>query len=77
MILKKLYKYCILIVNLKKKKILAKPDEFLHLFVVNNDQLEKYLLFLKSLKNIPNERVIINRLLEYYLEKYAEYYNKN
>lgn len=54
-----------------------KPDEFLHLFVVNNDHLEKFLVFLKQLKNLPNEKTIFHRLFEYHLEDYADYYNRN
>lgn len=57
--------------------LFPKPDEFLHLFVVNNDHLEKFLNFLKNLKNLPNEKAIFHRLFEYYLEDYADYYNKN
>lgn len=57
--------------------LFPKPDEFLHLFVVNNDHLEKFLNFLKNLKNLPNEKAIFHRLFEYYLEDYVDYYNKN
>jgi hypothetical protein len=49
----------------------SKPDEFLHLFVVNNEYLENYLVFLiKDCKNLPNEKTIFHRFFEYYLEKY-------
>jgi hypothetical protein len=59
----------------------SKPDEFLHLFVVNNEYLENYLVFLikkckvitileNILKNLPNEKAIFHRFFEFYLEKY-------
>ena len=54
-----------------------KPDEFLHLFVVNNEHLAKYLNFLKNLKSLPNEKAILHRLFEYYLEDYFTYYVTN
>lgn len=51
---------------------LRKPDEYLHLFVVNSIHLEKYLLFLRDLPNIPNVKAIFHRLFEFYLEQYHQ-----
>lgn len=53
----------------------GKPDEFLHLFVVNSEYLENYLVFLiKNCKNLPNEKAIFHRYFEYHLEKYQQFY---
>lgn len=49
-----------------------KPDEFLRLFLVNNDDLENFLNFLLRVQKLPNEQVIFHRLFEFYLEKILE-----
>ena len=55
--------------------IFPKPDDFLHIFVDDKEHLKKYLDFLKNQK-IPNEKIIIHRLFEYYLQEYKERYNQ-
>ncbi|CAK82335.1 unnamed protein product (macronuclear) [Paramecium tetraurelia] len=53
----------------------GKPDEFLHLFVVNDEYLESYLKFLiENCKTLPNEKAIFHRYFEYHLEKYQLFY---
>jgi len=60
-----------------------RPDEFFHFFVVQNNYLEDYLDFLrnnKALLNEKNEKLvypIFHKMFEYYLEQYADYFNKN
>jgi hypothetical protein len=49
-----------------------KPDEFLRLFLVNNDDLENFLNFLLKVQKLPNEQVIYHRLFEFYLEMILE-----
>ena len=49
-----------------------KPDEFLRLFLINNDDLENFLNFLLKIHKLPNEQVIYHRLFEFYLEKILE-----
>lgn len=49
------------------------PEEFLHLFVSNNEYLKLYLEYLTAnIPNLPNEKTIFHRLFEFYLEQYHE-----
>eukprot|EP01017_Pseudomicrothorax_dubius_P039869 TRINITY_DN6172_c0_g1_i1.p1 TRINITY_DN6172_c0_g1~~TRINITY_DN6172_c0_g1_i1.p1 ORF type:complete len:866 (-),score=298.83 TRINITY_DN6172_c0_g1_i1:134-2731(-) len=50
--------------------IFPKPDEFLPIFMNSNDYLERFLTFLKNLKNLPNDKVIFHRMFEFYLQQY-------
>ena len=44
-----------------------KPDEYFHIFVGNDQELKNYLKFLKNSTNVQNEKIILNRLFEFYL----------
>ena len=55
-----------------------KPNEYFHLFVQNQDQLENYLNFLiNDIKYLPNEKVVYHNIFEFYIQKYDSYYQKN
>ena len=60
-----------------------RPDEFFHFFVGQNAYLEKYLDFLKNLKNLASEKnekqlyPIFHKMFEYHLEQYTDYEKKN
>ena len=50
-----------------------KPDEFFRLFLVNNQDLEDFLVYLvKDVPRLPNEQVVFHRLIEFYLEMMKE-----
>jgi hypothetical protein len=60
------------------QKNFPKPNEYFHLFVQNQDQLENYLNFLiNDIKYLPNEKVIYHNYFEFYIRKYDTYYKEN